>query len=86
MWELYEAWPGLLCGRPDPLGVERCDAISAELVARLETIGFFRMPGQVPETREFLRDVMARASLTASEADFFTALFNKLTGLAQKRG
>jgi TrmH family RNA methyltransferase len=83
-WELFEAWPGRPCGRPLPIDAARCGQVAGDIVSRLGRAGFFRLPGQAPETAEFLRDTLARAALTASEAEYFHALFRKLTGMAFK--
>lgn len=66
-----------------PLSLERLDKTVDTITDNLQTIGFFKMPGR-EDMENFWRSILARASLSESEAQYLEKTFTKMSGLAKK--
>ncbi|MBI9106483.1 MAG: RNA methyltransferase [Spirochaetales bacterium] len=66
-----------------PLDREKLDELTSGITENLRDIGFFK---QVDDTdmRIFFRDILARASLSAGEANRLENIFDKIRGLASR--
>ncbi|MDR0451215.1 MAG: RNA methyltransferase [Treponema sp.] len=66
-----------------PLSRTEADTLSASISASLESLGFYRHPGQEEQT-VFLRDLISRAALGRGEGRYLEGIFAKAAALAKK--
>lgn len=66
-----------------PLSLERIDESVEIITDNLKKIGFFKMPGR-EDMENFWRSMLARASLSESEAKYLEKIFTKAAGLKSK--
>lgn len=67
-----------------PISLERLNK-SVDIISNsLENVGFFKMPGR-EDMENFWRNILARASLTESEAKYLEKTFVKIYGLSKKK-
>jgi tRNA/rRNA methyltransferase len=66
-----------------PVTLERVEKSVLVIADKLAEIGFFSITGR-PQMERFWRDILARATLTESEAVYIEKIFTKAAGLAGK--
>ncbi|WP_455383400.1 RNA methyltransferase [Salinispira pacifica] len=66
-----------LFGSERPVNQDRLERLVDGMIDSLNEIGFFRISDSLP-TRHFLRDIMARATLSPREADKMANIFRKI--------
>lgn len=67
-----------------PVSLERLGKTVTEIADNLQKIGFFKVTGR-PDMEKFWTDVLSRAALSESEAQYIEKIFDKAAGLAGKR-
>jgi tRNA/rRNA methyltransferase/tRNA (cytidine32/uridine32-2'-O)-methyltransferase len=82
-YEIYLALarPEPVKGQWVPLDKEGQADLVAEIAGKLKLLGFYRRQGREEQER-FLRDLFARAALTAREAEYFRSVVNRAVHLA----
>ena len=68
-----------------PLTLERIDKSVKIITDNMQKIGFFKMPGR-EDMENFWSSLLARASLSESEAQYLEKIFVKIAGLNKKAG
>ncbi|MCQ2575204.1 MAG: RNA methyltransferase [Treponema sp.] len=81
-YQMFREEKGNLTGYT-PLTLQRLDKTVDCITDNLQKIGFFKMPGR-EDMENFWRSVLARASLSESEAQYLEKTFTKMSGLAAK--
>ncbi len=66
-----------------PVSLERLGKTVTEIADNLQKIGFFKVTGR-PDMEKFWTDVLSRAALSESEAQYIEKIFDKAAGLASK--
>ena len=66
-----------------PVSLERLGKTVTEIADDLQKIGFFKVTGR-PDMEKFWTDVLSRAALSESEAQYIEKIFDKAAGLAGK--
>ena len=66
-----------------PVPLERIDETVSSITNNLQKIGFFSRTGK-PEMTQFWRNVLSRAALSESEAQYIEMIFDKAAGLSEK--
>lgn len=66
-----------------PLSLERIDKSVQIITDNLQQVGFFKMPGR-EDMENFWKSLLARASLSESEAQYLEKTFTKIAGLSKK--
>lgn len=66
-----------------PVSLERLGKTVTEIADNLQKIGFFKVTGR-PDMEKFWTDVLSRAALSESEAQYIEKIFDKAAGLAGK--
>lgn len=67
-----------------PVTLERLDKTVTEIADNLQKIGFFKITGR-DDMEKFWTDVLSRAALSESEAQYIEKIFSKAAGLASKQ-
>lgn len=67
-----------------PVSLERLGKTVTEIADNLQKIGFFKVTGR-PDMEKFWTDILSRAALSESEAQYIEKIFDKAAGLAGKR-
>lgn len=62
---------------------ERINKAATLCISKLQEIGYFKVEDEVAFTREFLKDQMARASMTEGEVKRFEKIFSKATAISK---
>lgn len=81
-YHLYRCNMGEIRGYT-PLSLQRLDKTVTTITDNLQKVGFFKITGR-PDMENFWRSVLARASLTESEAQYMEKTFSKMAGLIEK--
>ncbi|MBQ9624112.1 MAG: RNA methyltransferase [Treponema sp.] len=66
-----------------PVSLERLGKTVTEIADNLQKIGFFKVTGR-PDMEKFWTDILSRAALSESEAQYIEKIFDKAAGLASK--
>lgn len=66
-----------------PIEREEIDELTGGIASNLKQIGFFKQVDD-SDMRSFFRDIIARASLSAGEAERLSKIFTKIRGLATR--
>ncbi len=66
-----------------PLSLERIDKTVSIITDDLQKIGFFKIAGR-SDMEAFWRNILSRAALSESEAQYIEKIFNKTAGLSSK--
>lgn len=67
-----------------PISLGRLGKTVTEITGNLQKIGFFKLAGR-EDMEKFWTDVLSRAALSESEAQYIEKIFDKAAGLACKR-
>ncbi|MDC7225432.1 MAG: TrmH family RNA methyltransferase [Spirochaetales bacterium] len=67
-----------------PINREEIDSLTEGIAENLRDIGFFKQVDD-SDMRTFFRDIIARAGLSAGEANRLGSIFTKIRGLASRR-
>lgn len=66
-----------------PISLERLGKTVSEITDNLQKIGFFKLAGR-DDMSKFWTDILSRAALSESEAQYIEKIFDKAAGLASK--
>ena len=66
-----------------PVSLERLGKTVSEITDNLQKIGFFKLAGR-EDMSKFWTDILSRAALSESEAQYIEKIFDKAAGLASK--
>ncbi len=66
-----------------PISLERLGKTVSEITDNLQKIGFFKLAGR-EDMSKFWTDILSRAALSESEAQYIEKIFDKAAGLASK--
>ncbi len=66
-----------------PVSLERLGKTVTEITDNLQKIGFFKLAGR-EDMSKFWTDILSRAALSESEAQYIEKIFDKAAGLASK--